>query len=835
MSQPSHPNPPVLSAAGSTGLTTTNVTTLVTSDPGDGTLYVIVSTVSTQPTSDQIIAGTDATGAAAFNNNGTPAVGVNALGLSGLTAGTAYFEWFVQQDSYAQLSNIVGGTFSTSAATPPPPAPAPAPASAPSDPLWLPFDPTGVAPSNLRSYEYQTAQSGQKAIVKCNYGPFYEASFSIEWEGLNNFLSAMTPNVDYALAEFDAALTARTGKAVYKAILILNTTLPGTYALTYQAVGGSNNVNVSLVDQQSNTPLTDATAIDFNDIQQQPATYPPKLHLHDLKDLYGTEYVVTFLADLRRMVASKYDKFGGTNANAKDAELFAAVTNFKATTDADNFALSNAIVAHIGNTGYPHSYTKAMIGLGNVSDGGFTAINDVHGNPLPVYASPYTVGQGLANQPAPTVTNHRTLTNNPHGDDAADIGLGYLLNIGMAQTYTLGTFQYAQILNVTNPALYVSAYVAANAVTEAQAAQVTLNLNNPLNTITMSGGLLEQTTDANTAAMESITEATTALADTSTALLGARTQVGDAEDANTRFNLVSGNSPYAAMLQALLAYDYSNVGNGSQTALDGYYPVPNLLDNIYLWLDVGYSKNNYQTDTGGVVRLMGLTDRSPSARLFVSNNLSTAPAYTDSQDIVQGVAGISVGKVAAFSPGQHMDQISGPPVCLNPGMTIISLIRTLGATTPFTLLADTSPVPLALVQAQSAPGVALSLTAGQWTPLISAAGTIDPNTSTIVVASVAEADETTCWYAGCKPLPAGAPRGTNTPPTVWPPTYFQSAPMTRIGNANAQSLDGGELVEQIIFNRQLSFAEVQAVIDYLRLAKSHNLAFVVDTSAMNAF
>lgn len=709
----------------------------------------------------------------------------------------------------------------------------------PARPIFLEFDPTAANQDNARELEYHNAQIGQPAIVKPDYGSFYRHTLSMFWQGPNRVLLPMVDGTDYVCAEFDAETTKKTGFEVYKAILVTNITLPGVYALSYHAVGGHDNVDTALAYQQFVVSQSGSDAVAFSSIQQTPDTYPPVPHTHDLKDVYGVEFVRNAVAKLKTIIQSKFSAYGKTATPPKDAEITYALGQYKNSIAADLTNLVLAIQQHINNTGYAHHYTKAMVGLGAVVNGDFVPVN-LNGTQLPVYAHPKAVHDALVTLPGQTGAGaaHKAIVNgNPHADTANNIGLGNLKNVGMYTTYTFAQQQYQTILSQTAAEKYIAPFVIVNAVGEAQSAQVQQNLTNPLISVTdPATGLIAKAVAANTAAQTAIAAAQDAVANAQDALTTTFDAIEVANAANAKFLILNYNSHYAALLSQLVQLEWSAFGTNSSVSPDGYYPVPGLLDNLYLWLDVNSSRNTYQTDGGGQVRLMALQDRSPNNRLFSAHSLATAPKFTDSADVTLGVPGLSVGKVALFEAGTYLDQIAGPPVSLNPGMTVIALVRTASQNTVFTLLTDIANVPLASIKVQPHPGVAIQLdNTFAWTPLISAANSVQENTSSLIVASVSETDESLNWAASVMPIDPSFPRGTNTPLSDWPAPFYQSTPMTRMGTPDTGSLAGGELVELLIYNRQLSFAEVQAIIDYLRLAKSHNLAFTVDLSAQNEF
>ena len=261
-----------------------------------------------------------------------------------------------------------------------------------------------------------------------------------------------------------------------------------------------------------------------------------------------------------------------------------------------------------------------MIGLGNLQNGDFVA-HTVNGVAMPVYASPYTVGYGLAHLPSPTPTNHSTLTNNPHQDTAESIGLGNLLNVGMYTDYTLGQAQYSMIFSGSAATKYISPYVVVQAVSEAEAAQINSNLTLQVQNVTKAGGSIDQANAANATANVAITNAQAALNQTTAAVQTAQTALTNAQNANTRFSIVSYNAAYAAMCTSLLNYYFSNPADaGSQLGSDNCWPLPSFIENLYFWADVNYAKNTFATDSSGNTRLMALIDRSSNSRLFVANS-----------------------------------------------------------------------------------------------------------------------------------------------------------------------------------------------------------------------
>ena len=697
---------------------------------------------------------------------------------------------------------------------------------------FLPYDPTGELVTNRVSGEYHSVPAGQKSVLRCNYGAFFSDDFTLYWRGANESLTLMTLGVDYQFAQFDEVLSAQLGKAIYKAVLITNETLPGIYAVTYQAVGGYDNPHVPNVWSAAFQNVTNDTAVPFSTIDDQPDFYPPATHMHDARDVFGAEYLRTIANKLLFRLQQQRLAFGNTGRASSDAELGFKIDAFRNTLRSGLLALRGNISAHLANAGYPHAYTKAQVGLGNVSNGEFVAAQDQSGNQLPVYANPAAISSALAVIPAATSNTHASEQGHVHSLTAAQVGLGGVFNVGFYETYATGDYQ--TLFSPNAPLKYASPHFTKSGLQEAIDAHYQSNWVVQVNSLEAPGGALQNVTDRINSAASAVSAATTAIAQANTAVNNALIGVAQADATNRRFKLVEYNATLAAQLNAIAAYDYGRAAVSSGVSRDGLYPVPEKIPNLALWLDFSYHLNTYTVDANGTRRLMRLVDRSPEARIFSSQSVSTAPKMAASLDVANGAVGMTANPVAHFVSGTNMQQIFGSAFTLKPGMTVIAMVRTSDALLPLNLMVNSEAVPLASIVAQPSSGVALKVGTPNWNALRAAPGTVNANQSAIVVASISDVDESECWYAGSKTIPkATYPRGTDTPPSAWLADYARTAALTIVGSANGNQ--AGEVAHLIAFYRQLSVAEVSAVVNYLRLAETNNQALSVDFSAKLAF
>lgn len=116
--------PPTLSAPSAIQTGQSTATVGATTDEGNGTLYVVVTLASTQPSVAQIKAGQNSSGTAAvFATSATVnSTGAKTFGITGLTASTTYYAHLVHTDAAGNDSNrVTSPSFTTSAADTTPP------------------------------------------------------------------------------------------------------------------------------------------------------------------------------------------------------------------------------------------------------------------------------------------------------------------------------------------------------------------------------------------------------------------------------------------------------------------------------------------------------------------------------------------------------------------------------------------------------------------------------------------------------------------------------------------------------------------------------------------
>ena len=110
---------PVLSSPVGTKTGQTTANGGVTTDEGNGTLYMVTTGAATAPTAAQVKAGQDHAGAAAAfaASQAVASIGAKTFSVTGLTAGTTYYNHYMHEDAATNQSTVAtSASFTTDAA-----------------------------------------------------------------------------------------------------------------------------------------------------------------------------------------------------------------------------------------------------------------------------------------------------------------------------------------------------------------------------------------------------------------------------------------------------------------------------------------------------------------------------------------------------------------------------------------------------------------------------------------------------------------------------------------------------------------------------------------------
>lgn len=109
---------PALSSPTIAGVTATGATPGITTDTATGTLYLVLSTTNTAPSAAQVKAGQNAAGAAVpSNSQAISSSGAKTASITGLSASTTYYPFWVHTNGSSVDSSVAAGTSFTTSAT----------------------------------------------------------------------------------------------------------------------------------------------------------------------------------------------------------------------------------------------------------------------------------------------------------------------------------------------------------------------------------------------------------------------------------------------------------------------------------------------------------------------------------------------------------------------------------------------------------------------------------------------------------------------------------------------------------------------------------------------
>lgn len=701
-------------------------------------------------------------------------------------------------------------------------------------PVYLDLDLTGQAAANLVKSEVHQTHPTRTWPIRLAYGAFFADTLKVYYLGGSGELFTLKKGVDYTLAIHDRAGSAACGKDIYEALLVKPTEL-GVIYVDYQALGGTKKVNTPYLNTIKAEILAGASAVDYEELAAKPETLYPTQHEHDARYyLVGFDHINRELTSLLQAMALSTSTYQTTAqptnlTTYKNYDIKVKVDGFKtAIASATTTALA-AITAHVANTGYSHTYTAEMVGLGKVANFDFTTT-------ARKYASPSTVKTAVNTLPPYVPSTHDSLTNNPHGETKSSVGLDDVVNYGMVTAYATGTSAYTGLLFSPSQTQYLAPYPAVTAVAEAQAAEISTKLTAPVAALTAPGGAVATLNALATNLSSNVRLANDGLLASTQYNQQTNRNIVNSQNANRSFYMKHYNEASAAAMVKILEFDYGSLANGYSVGVNGYWNLPPNIPNLHLWLDADFAGNSTVTDSAGTKRILTLVDRSEEARIFAARSNSQGPALVKSADVAEGQNGLLIGNVMRFDLGNYLDQISGSAVSIRPGMTIFAVIRTKTGVVNYPLMSSVGSSGSASIRVSDANKRAITVATDSWTALRAPINTATPNASMIMVATISSEDEAYNWLGSSVPInKAIFPRGTDTPSSAWPTEGYSSQPMPRIGDPSGQASGGLELADLLIYNRQLSFPECAAVIEYLRLVKTHRQALVVDLSAKDAF
>lgn len=263
-----------------------------------------------------------------------------------------------------------------------------------------PFDPTGKAASNRISSERQTISApgwSNFYFIIPKLAPYFQESLVVVHHPSGRRLYE---GVDFLCSHkfHDASLAC--GKPIYGSLTFFDKTLAGVVELTYQTIGGEWVIDEQTIQEILSNKLVNPRITTWEEVVEVPREFPVIDHEWDLVDMVGASAIVEKLEGIR---------------------------------DAIILAGEGGLGDHLADFNNPHKVTKAQVGLGNVMDFPIATVPQAQaGTDNASYMTPLRVSQAITALALAPLSAHTGNLNNPHGTTAAQVGLGNVVNYGVA-------------------------------------------------------------------------------------------------------------------------------------------------------------------------------------------------------------------------------------------------------------------------------------------------------------------------------------------------------------------------------------------------------------------
>lgn len=269
-----------------------------------------------------------------------------------------------------------------------------------------PFDPTGTLSSNRITGELQIISPPNWSdfyFIVPLAAPFFRESLVVTYTP--NGGPATIPLVEgqhYSATHrfHDASLA--TAHPIYGSLTFMDKTLAGVISLTYQTIGGEWTVMQEVITEILSNKLSNPRITTWEEVAELPHEFPIIDHPWDLVDMVGASDIVTAIYGIRDAIA---DGSGG----------------------------SSALALHIADTDNPHGTDKNDVGLGNVQNYPVASQSLAEGGLSNItYMTPLRTAQAITALVGTALANHVNNQDNPHGTDKEDVGLGNVQNFGVS-------------------------------------------------------------------------------------------------------------------------------------------------------------------------------------------------------------------------------------------------------------------------------------------------------------------------------------------------------------------------------------------------------------------
>jgi hypothetical protein len=332
-----------------------------------------------------------------------------------------------------------------------------------------PFDPTGLEASNkvIETQAIQSRGTFDHYFVIPRVAPFFADGLSLRIypTGTNPNNPAqgrdLVEGVDYNLGYHFADASHTIGKQVYGAISFYDRALEGQLRMELQTLGGDWVLDDATMSELLLNNIYNPRIATWEQVVELPFQFPVVNHVFDINDFVGMAEVEAKLEDIRDAIiqansgglqdhiadknnphevtktqvglglvdnypsATSGEAIGGTANNR-----FMTPLRTKQAIDAFAVQMANNHIADFSN---PHQVTKAQVGLGSVQNNATATQSEAEaGASNTRFMTPLRVRQAIEVFAGAQLDQHIADHDNPHQVTKAQVGLGSVVDIGIA-------------------------------------------------------------------------------------------------------------------------------------------------------------------------------------------------------------------------------------------------------------------------------------------------------------------------------------------------------------------------------------------------------------------
>lgn len=294
-------------------------------------------------------------------------------------------------------------------------------------------DYTGSLAANLVKNEAVTLVTRAVRVFAPANAPYYKDSMVIKDVTTGATLTSAQWKA-YYLVSAPSAMT-DLGKEVYAIVVITDQSVSNNLSITYQTVGGDYITGYDNLVQLLKACTEDSRPVTWNNVLNVSGGFTPNLHMHSVSDTFGWEYLATYLEQLKVAIL--------LGDNIRKDSVLAYIDNALAASNAfaaSQLSNTSTFGQHVNNQSNPHNVTAAQLNLGNVLNYPVANSSELNaGTASNRYVTVDQVATVVKNAVNLGMDAHIARLDNPHAVTASQVGLGSVLNYGIATLSDLNT------------------------------------------------------------------------------------------------------------------------------------------------------------------------------------------------------------------------------------------------------------------------------------------------------------------------------------------------------------------------------------------------------------